>query len=127
MKVTAPHAAVFAAGFLAAVLVHYLLTAKRPRQHQPSAMIPSLIVTQFEAGGPIVVATQSASGSLVIVTQVEFPLLQQPASGIVGRGFLFDGLRPQDLPRMTPPRSHPSLAPPPTFPPPPPLPSDLRK
>jgi len=124
MKPSVRHVAIFAAGILAAVSLRHFLTGISPPQHQ-AASAPSLIVTQFEAGGPIVVATQSALGSLVVVTQVDLPLLHQPPSGIVGNGFLFDGLRMQDLPRMNPPRSLPGFVPAPTVIPPPP--SDLRK
>ena len=115
MKRIAGFVAVFVAGGLAAVALYYLLgvTGSGP---QSAARLPSLVVTQFEAGGPIVVATQSTSGSLVVVTQVDLPLLHQP-SGIVGSGFLFDGLRPQDLPRMNPSRTVPGITPPAPVPP----------
>ncbi len=73
MKPSARYVAIFAAGFLAAVSLHYLVTDRRPPH--PAASTPSLIVTQFEAGGPIVVATQSTTGSLVIITQVDLSVL----------------------------------------------------
>ena|SRR5207247_10172721 len=91
MKPSARYVAIFAAGFLAAISLHYLVTDRLPPH--PAASAQSLIVTQFDAGGPIVVATQSNAGSLVIVTQVDLSVLHQPASGIVGSGFLFDGVR----------------------------------
>src|SRR5262245_47473569 len=116
MKRVAGFVAAFAAGVLVAVAV-YLLAARRPAP-QSASPLPSLVVTQFEAGGPVVVATQSTVGSLVVVTQVDLPILHQPP-GIVGSGFLFDGLRPQDLPRMNPPRSLPGMTPPTPIPPPP--------
>jgi hypothetical protein len=116
MKRVAGFVAAFAAGVLATVAL-YLLVATRSAP-QSAVWLPSLVVTQFEAGGPIVVATQSTAGSLVVVTQVDLPLLPQPSS-IVGSGFLFDGLRPQDLPRMNPPRTVPDMTPPTPVPSPP--------
>ena len=110
-------------GFLAAGLLYFLLVA-RSVQQPPS--IPTLVVTQFEAGGPIVVATQSAVGSLVVVTQVQIPL-HKPSSGIMGSGFLFDGLLPDDLQRMNPPRTLPFLTPSSPISPADPLPSDWRE
>src|SRR6478672_6275995 len=98
MRQSTRYAATFAVGFLAAGLLYFLLTARLAQQ--PAVSIPTLVVTPFEAGGPIVVATQSAVGSLVVVTQVHMPLLHKPSSGIVGSGFLFDGVLPEDLPRM---------------------------
>ena len=118
MKRLAGFVGAFAAGFFAAASLYYLTASRSVSQH--AASLPSLVITQFEAGGPIVVATQSTVGSLVVVTQVDLSL-HQSSSGIVGSGFLFDGVRPQDLPRMNPPRSLPSLTPPspvrPDFPP----------
>ena len=111
MKSSARYVATFAAGFLAAVFFYYLLIATRSTQ-QPAApgRAARFKLRHYEAG--IVVATQSVVGSLVVVTQVQLPLLNQPSSGIVGSSFLFDGLRPQDLPRMNPPRTVPGMTPP---------------
>jgi len=114
MKGLARCIAVFAAGFAAALLFHYHLARDRPAAPPPVARPPS--VTQFSAGGPMVVGIQSAKGSVVVVTQVDLlPLLQlrvrgfesnvliklqpQGTTAIVERGFLYDGLLPEDLPR----------------------------
>jgi hypothetical protein len=125
MRQSTRYAATFAVGFLAAGLLYFLLTARLAQQSAVS--IPTLVVTQFEAGGPIVVATQSAVGSLVVVTQVDIPLLHKPSSGIVGSVFLFDGVLPEDLPRMNPPRSLRGLTQPIPISPGDPLPSDWRE
>jgi hypothetical protein len=103
----------FGAGFLAAVFLYYLIVAPRTAP-QPAASIPNLVVTQFETGGPIL---------------VNLPLLRQPSSSILGSGFLFDGVRPQDLRRMNPPRNIPGFTPlpPPVLPPASAPPSDLRQ
>jgi hypothetical protein len=86
MKPSARYLAIFVAGFLAAVSLHYLVTDHRQAQRAARA-------------------------------------------GIVGSGFLFDGVRPQDLPRMSPPRSLPGFvpAPPISILPAAPPPTDLRK
>jgi hypothetical protein len=87
MKRSARYMAIFTAGLLAAISLHYFVTEHRPAQ--PAASAPNIVVV----------------------------------------GFLFDGVRSQDLPRMSPPGSLPGLvpAPPVSILPPVPPPSDLRK
>src|SRR5258706_12225237 len=101
MKPLVRYTAIFAAGFLAEASLRYLVTDRLPPQ--PAASPLSLIVTQFDVGGPIVVATQSTAGSLAIITQVDLPLLHQPSSGIMGSAFLFDAVRRHEFPSLNPP------------------------
>src|SRR5215471_18017823 len=60
--------------FLVCVVTAWL--ARSPRVAPATAGAPpppSLIYTQFVAGGPLVVASQGPGGSLVVVTQFDVP------------------------------------------------------
>ena len=150
MKLVGRYFAIGLGSLLAGVLLHALLSNRHPVSQQPAAQAPALIVTQFQVGGPIFVGTQSTAGSLVIVTQVDLPLLANspqsrsnggapndltplemeklekalkalppPRPAVVEGGFLYDGILPQDFPRMNPPRQpKPPFAPVPPLPPP---------
>jgi hypothetical protein len=62
------------ASFLLCIVFLWLL--QDPRTTSTTARTPpqpSLIVTQFVAGGPVIIASQAPGGPLVIVTQLTVP------------------------------------------------------
>lgn len=94
------YAAVFTAGFLAAMLIQYLLEAP------VTAPPPTMAATQHHADDLVdALQSQFRTSSVVIVTQSEqLRLPGHSATGFVEKPFLYDGVRPQDLERMNPPR-----------------------
>lgn len=108
MKPSFRYVATFAAGLITGVSLCYLVIAKRPAP-QPLVSVPSVVPTQFDAGGPLLAATQSMPS--LVITQIDLRQLEQASPGIVGNGFLFDGVLLRDLQRMNrvPPDSRPVL------------------
>jgi hypothetical protein len=103
MKAPLRYVLIFVAGVLAAVLVQKLIVSKRTSEAKTVAVL-----------------VDTGTQSTLVVTQIQV-LDSEPAAEVVGNGFLFDELRPQDLERMEPPRTLPGLSvPPPKEIPPPP-------
>src|SRR4051812_44833018 len=54
------------------------LPVSAPISAAPQPLTPTLIYTQFVAGGPLTLATQAPHGSLVVVAQYQLPPIQLP-------------------------------------------------
>jgi hypothetical protein len=73
------------------------------RTNQPPELSRQFVITQFVAGGPIILATQSATGSLVVITQFNANTRRSSrvawhsVSGHTDRPFLYDKLLFQDI------------------------------
>ena len=107
MELRAPRFAVAAAVLLAGALFGILLpisfqsprpTAPSEASAPPAPATPDFVLTQLVRDGPIVVATQTPAGGLVVITQFPLPQVRQARPTQVGREFRYDAVRPRDIP-----------------------------
>ena len=96
-----------------AMLVQELVPERRPPQPVAEA-IPSILPTQHQTQDVIAaLQSQLRTNSVAIITQLQqLRMRQYSVTGLVDNPFLYDGVRPQDLERMNPPRRG-LVAPPP--------------